>query len=237
LNASASDQHVDALEPPQLADEHEVARVRIRRDRRELRRRNPVVDDPHRRGRRSDPRAIHLARVGALEQDEIGARQQRALEVEVDEAERRARIEVERAAVRGIGAHRAAAGEPRIGAALGPVPVHHVGGGRADRVPDPAHRGYVAQAEMPAHRHPSDAESEHGRKLGQGRLGPRPAGRRIGHDADPVAGRGLSAHHVDDVAKQPADRSAKHVEDGEGCSVAGGHDAARIAGAPEQTIK
>jgi hypothetical protein len=94
--------------------------------------------------------------------------------------------------------------------------VHDVGAGVAQRPADAAHRRDVAYAEMPAHRHPRDAERERRHQRGQRRFRPFAAGRRIRHDADAVAGRRLGAHQVDHVTKQSTDRRAEHVQDGEG---------------------
>ena len=58
------------------------------------------------------------------------------------------------------------------------------------------------------------------------RLSPsaRAAGARIRNDADAMAACRLSAREIDDMAEQPADRSAQDVEDIQG-SFSPGHEA------------
>ena len=48
------EQHVDALEHAQFADEHDVGRVGLRRDLGEFLRRHAVVHHAHERARRAD---------------------------------------------------------------------------------------------------------------------------------------------------------------------------------------
>ena len=68
------EQHVDALEHAQFADEHDVGRVGLRRDLGELLRRHAIVHDAHQRARRADLGGEHIAAVAALEQEQLGAR-------------------------------------------------------------------------------------------------------------------------------------------------------------------
>src|SRR5947199_10637517 len=84
-----------------------------------------------RRGR-ADARVEHVARMRTFEQKEIGASPQSSLEPKIKDAGRGARIEVEGAAMRRVGPQAAATGEPRIGPALGAVPLH-------DGAADPGH--------------------------------------------------------------------------------------------------
>ena len=82
------EQHVDALEHPQFADEHDIGGVRFRRYRRQLRLGDAIVHDLHDASRHADALLESIAAVGALEQEQFRARHQHALERQVDQAER-----------------------------------------------------------------------------------------------------------------------------------------------------
>ncbi len=73
------DQHVDALELAQLADEDEIGGVRRERDRQEFGIGDAVVHDPHQRirARLADLGGEGVAAVVALEQEQVGAALQR----------------------------------------------------------------------------------------------------------------------------------------------------------------
>jgi hypothetical protein len=71
----------------------------------------------------------------------------------------------------------------------------------------------VAAAELAAHRHAADAYCKVGRELGELAFRLFAARRGVGNKPNPMSARRLTAREVDDVAEQPSDRSAQHVQD------------------------
>ncbi len=141
------DQHVDALELPQFADEDEIGRVRRGLDRKELGVGDAVVHDAH---QASGPACRPWRRTcrgrSALEQEQSVRRISSVLGRQVDQADRRAPAIVQAAAVGGVDADRARRSrQPRVGAALGAVAVQHV-----DRVRARAARLRMASRSLPA---------------------------------------------------------------------------------------
>jgi hypothetical protein len=155
--------------------------------------------------------------VGALEQKQIGARDQKALERQIHEPRGRPPTVVEAAAMGRIGPHRPGAREPRIGAAFGTVPVQHFGtrvGGPARHMRD---RGHVTRTDLPAHGHTAHAERKQRRQVRERGFRPGAAGGRVDDEADPVPALRLAARQIEHMPKQPADRGAQHVQDVEAC--------------------
>ena len=151
----------------------------------------------------------------ALEQEQVGAAFQRGSRPSGRKPGGRAPAVVQAAAVGRVDAHGARfSGQPRIGATLGAVAVHHVRPRVPPRAPDMAD---AARSPAPMSRligmrvRPSASPP-----IGESRVGLCAAARRIGDHADPVSARRLAACEVADMAEQSADRGAQHVQDVEG---------------------
>ncbi len=126
--------------------------------------------------------------------------------------------------MRGVDADRAGvARQARIGAALGAVAVQHIGAAVARALGDVGHRLHVAPGEVAAHRDAGEAELQLRRQRRERRIGARPAGGRVGDDADLMAALGLSAGEIEHVAEQAADGGAHDVNDPERASRRGRH--------------
>ena len=213
-------QHVDALEVPQLADEQEVGRARSGLGLRELLGCQAVRDDARCAGRRADLGRIARGCIAALEHDRIGVARELPLEAHVDASRRGRGVIVQAAAVRRVAAHDRLAGalhgagnEARVGAALGAVAVDDVEVELERPLRDGAQGGDVAQAELAAHGHPQKTKSQVRRQPFEAILGESVGGGRIAHDADPVAAPGLLQAQVADMAEEPAHRRAQAMQD------------------------
>ena len=66
---------------------------------------------------------------------------------------------------------------------------------------------------MAPHRNAGKAECQAGRDVGQGHVRALAAGVAIGDQPDAVPARDLLAREIEHMAKQAADRRAKHVQD------------------------
>ena len=111
--------------------------------------------------------------------------------------------------------------QPGIGAALGAMAVQH---GRLDLrgVPGQAPQdGEVGRVGVAVHRQAHDAERQAGTEIGERTFGPVAAGAGIADDPDRVAGGGLKAHEVRDMAEEAADGRAEDVEDASARLLAG----------------
>ncbi len=127
-------QHVDALEMAQLADEQEVGGVGIGLVRGEVARLQRVGDDALGDASRADAPIVDAADEVALEDQPVGVAGEELLDRRVEKALRRSEGVVQAAAVRGVEGRDVAAvgaqlacGQSRVGAALGAVPMQHVG--------------------------------------------------------------------------------------------------------------
>src|SRR5207245_11359277 len=93
-----------------------------------------IVHDPHEIWWLADLGLEHVAAIGALEQEKISAAHERTFRVEIDEARRRAPMEMQAAAVRRVDADDLSArggggdAEARIGAALGAMSMNDISG-------------------------------------------------------------------------------------------------------------
>jgi hypothetical protein len=208
------DQHVDAFQGAQFADEQEVGRIRARLDRHELRGGDAVVHHAHERTRLSDLGAERVAAIGALEQQQVGAPHQHAFKREIEQADRRDPAIVQAAAVRRVDPDRMVLlRQAGICAALGAVAVHDVGTRIGHALRHVGNGIEVAQIDVAAHRQPGQAKGEVAREIGQNCVRGGTACHRVGDDADLVTQRGLAAREIDHVAEQSADRRAQNVED------------------------
>ena len=70
----------------------------------------------------------------------------------------------------------------------------------------------IAQPEMPGERVLGNAEGEVMSKRGQHFIGTRAASRTVHDQTDVMAASGLSARKIDNMAKQPAQRGAKDMQ-------------------------
>ncbi len=161
----------------------------------------------------------HLGAKGAFEQIQVAAPHQKALGGQIKFAGQRVVAEQQAAAMRGIGAHRArvAEGQPRIGAAFGAVPVHHVGFGIRDPAHDMAKRWHIARSGLAAHRICGkgrvQATVRSARNAASARSPPVPSA-AIRPDA--VAARDLRLGQIEHMAEQAADRRAQDVQNVQG---------------------
>ena len=94
--------------------------------------------------------------------------------------------------------------------------MQHVGPGLARAPRNMPLRRDVAHSDVAAHRHAGEAEREVRGERREGRCGAFATGRGIGHDADLVAARRLTAREIEHVAEQAADRRPQDVENLEG---------------------
>src|SRR5262249_57360852 len=153
--------------------------------------------------------AERVAAVGALEQEQVGAVDQRTLGTEIEEPSWRAPAIVEAATVRRIGADRPPpwhtsggggkdghARQAGIGAALGAVAVHDMGRDRCGAAPYMHEGRNIARPDVPAHGYASNAKREVAPKRREHRPRLRTAGRGVGNKADPVAARSLTAREI-----------------------------------------
>ena len=160
----------------------------------------------------------HLGAKGAFEQIQVAAPHQKALGGQIKFAGKRVVAEQQAAAMRRIGAHRAPVAErqPRIGAAFGAVPVHHVGFGLRDPAHDMAKRGTSpgpGWRRMAMRVRPSASEGSTARNAVIGALA---AGAECGNQADAVAARDLRLGQIEHMAEQAADRRAQDVQNVQG---------------------
>ena len=156
------DEDIDTLHRSELADEDDVGRVRGQRDGAEFRWADAVVDHTHGRMRRADLVAEDPRAERTLEQIEVAARHQQALQGEISLAGECRVIEQQAAAVRRISAHdrRTRECKARIGAALGAMAMHDLRSRRAHAASDMHQSGKVARAELARHRDRTHAEGE-----------------------------------------------------------------------------
>ena len=101
--------------------------------------------------------------------------------------------------------------EPGEGSALGAVAVHDVRPGRGDDLGDVAHRGDIAQADLPLHGNAAQPERKARREGVELRIGGR-IGLR-GDDPHLMAPRRLALREIEHMTKQSADRRAQHMKD------------------------
>ena len=214
------DEHVHALEQPQLADEQHVGCVRHRLRRLELVRQQAVRDDPGWDACEPDQGLELACGIGALEDEAVGRRQQASLEAVVEAALEGARRKMQRAAVRGVEAGhgetiglqppRRDAGE---GAALGAVAMKNLCIAHDRRIARLAPGRKISQTDRTPHRCLVQAERKERLQCGQPGLG-QPVGRvAVAHHADSQTKPMLGGHEIPHMAEQPANRRAQDVND------------------------
>ena len=103
--------------------------------------------------------------------------------------------------------------ESGIGAALCAVAMDYIRSKLLRSVLDVQQRFDVAAAEMAAHRHAADAQCKVRRELRELAFRLFAARRSVGNKPNAMSTRRLAACEIDDVAEQPPDRSAQHVQD------------------------
>ncbi len=170
-------QHVDALELAKLADEQEVGGIGVGLVRGEIARLQRVGDDARGHPAGADAPVVNAADEVALEDQAVGVAGEEPFDRRVDEALRRGERVMQAAAVRRVeGCHVAAvgaqiaSGEAGVGAALGAVPMQHVGTQAARGIADGAAGRQIARAGEASHRKTGDAELQMLRRLARGAL-------------------------------------------------------------------
>ncbi len=113
--AQGLQEDVDAFRGPQFADIEEVGRIGCGRDRHELIRSHPVVNDPSLMGGFADERPVTGADIGTLEQQHVRLQAQQGLDHHVAAMGQRTRVVVEAASVRRIGTDRRASAGQKAG--------------------------------------------------------------------------------------------------------------------------
>ena len=169
------------------------------------------MHDAHEAARCPDLATENLGAVGAFEQEKIATQHQKLFGRKVEFSSHGVVAEQQAAAVRRIGADRAAGVErhARIGAAFGAVAVHHVRAGLRDSAHHMCHRDGIARSDVAAHGNAGHAEGQRRGKLLQRRVGTRAAGVAVG-DHHVVPARDLFV--AVDVPEQATDRGAEHVQ-------------------------
>ena len=99
-----------------------------------------------------------------------------------------------------------------VGARLGRGSCPLIGAGFPRAAGHVALRRQITQADVPAHRHARDAVRELARERRKHCFRLRSAGRAIGDQSDAMSACGLTSRQIGDMAKQPADRCAHHMQ-------------------------
>ena len=195
------------------------------RDRRHLGRADAVRHHAHDAARCAGHRLIGVAGERAFEQEQLGAAAEIPLDRAIDHAAQGVAAVMQRAAVRRVDPNgRGRRHQPRKGAALGAVPVQHIGieRGEVARHANEAHQ--VGGAQFAPHGHPRNAKLHVRRDCRKRSLRARAAGRAVADDADVMPKCGLAACDVDDVTEHAADRGAGDVHDLQGFEIGHGQN-------------
>ena len=87
--------------------------------------------------------------------------------------------------------------------------------GVADATHDVTQRGYVGDVRVAMHRNPGHAQFHDGRQFAEHLRRPVPTGEGIGDEPNGVTAFGETARQIDDMAEQPTQRRAQHVQNSE----------------------